>query len=104
MAAFVVVLLVSIENSFFGPIDTYPRLYKTARCPNSEWASVAVYRKKAYWFFMDTDIWVKVSDSRGNVVHEERLQQFDMWHDVAAYMHGEAPAGFCNKASITKGA
>ncbi len=83
---------------FFGPVDTFPRLYKTAQCSDSSWSSVGVYRKKAYWFLMDTDILVKVSDDQGNIVYEEKLFQFDTWGGVASTMHGDAPRGFCNKA------
>jgi hypothetical protein len=100
--ASMIALVALLDNSSFGPVDTHPRLYKTARCSDSEWALVAVYREKHHWFSNDTDIWVKIFDSRGKVVHGERLYQFDTWEDVEGYMRGDSPAGFCNKALIMK--
>ncbi len=105
--ATVVVLVATpfiIEFShFFGPIDTFPRLYKTAQCSDDSWKSVLIQRKKAYWFSSDTDILVKVFDSNGTVVHQERLLQVDLWGDVASHISGDTPAGFCNKALFMQG-
>ena len=85
-----------------GPIDTSPRLYKTAQCSDNSWKSVAVYLKKANRFSSDTDILVKIFDGQGDIVYEEKLQQFDTWEDAAGSIRGDAPAGFCNKELFVK--
>ncbi len=87
-------------SSVLGPVDTFPRLVKRVECPNSS-LSVAIYRKKHEWFSLDTDIFVRIYNERGNVVHEERLFQLDGWQKPP--MVGEAPVGFCNEVMWRNG-
>jgi hypothetical protein len=91
------VLFFLLVGSLYEPMDTFPRLYKTAACSDESWSSVAVHRRKSYWFSSDTDVVVTVSNSQGKIVHQERLYQFDSWNDLAGTMSETAPAGFCNK-------
>jgi len=101
--AVVVVLIVApiifLFVNFFGPIDTFPRLYKTARCSDPSWSTVSVYQKKAYWFALDTDVIVRVSDSEGNIVHEEWQCQNDLWMPQT---NNQTYSGYCNKALFVK--
>jgi hypothetical protein len=94
VAAFAAVVFILPSYTFFGPVDTFPRLYKTARCSDPSWSMVAVYQKKAYWFASDTDVIVRVSDGRGKLVHEERQIQNDYW---MRRDKDRTYAGYCNK-------
>jgi len=94
VAAVFAALFVLPSYTFFGPVDTFSRLYKTAQCPDSSWSTVAIYQKKAYWFALDTDVIVRVSDSEGNIVHEERQIQNDYW---MAPNNNQTYFGYCNK-------
>ncbi len=85
----------------FGPIDTFPRKFERVQCSDSS-LSVTVYRKKLRWFDFETDVFVRVSDNQGRIVHEEKLFNFDMWQDLQ--VTGEAPKGFCNQAMWKKNA
>jgi len=101
--AIVVVLIVApiifLFVNFFGPIDTFPRLYKTAQCSDPSWSTVAVYQKKAYWFALDTNVMVRVSDSEGNIVHEEGQIQNDHW---MPQNNNQTYSGYCNKTLFVK--
>ena len=87
-------------NKHFGPIDTFPRLYKTAQCPDGA-HSAAIYRRKVRWFsLMDsTDILLRVYDGRKTLIFEDRVYQLDVWGD----MDSRYPEVRCNGEEIRAG-
>ncbi len=72
-----------VFNAYFGPIDTFPRLYKAVECPGSS-HSVAIYRRKRSWLspMNDTEVILRVYNKQGAVVRDEVVTSLDLWADI----------------------
>jgi hypothetical protein len=72
-----------IFNVYFGPVDTFPRQYKTLACTGGS-HSVAIYRRKRSWLspMNDTEVILRVYDAQGNVVRDEVVTSLDLWDDI----------------------
>ena len=70
-------------NHLFGPLDSFPRLYKTVKCPDGLYTA-AVYRRKTTWLCPAEciEVIVEVHDSQGSVVQSERVTSIDVWGDM----------------------
>ena len=70
-------------NRLFGPLDTSPRLYKTAGCPDGSYTA-AVYRRKTSWLCPAEciEVIVEVHDGQGSVAQSERVTSLDVWSDM----------------------
>ena len=75
--------LLIIFNAYFGPVDTFPRLYKTLACTGGS-HSAAIYRRKRSWFspMNDTEVILRVYGAQGNVVRDEVVTSLDLWDDI----------------------
>lgn len=70
-------------NRWFGPLDNFPRLYKTATCPDGSYTA-AVYRRKTTWLCPANciEVIVEVHDGQKSVVQSERVTSIDVWDDM----------------------
>ncbi len=77
------ILSVWLITYLFGPIDTYPRIYKSFSSPDDA-LSVAIYRRRVHAIdpLAPVDVLLRVHDAKGHIVYEERLYELDMWDDL----------------------
>jgi hypothetical protein len=87
-------------NRLFGPLDSSPRLYKTAGCPDGSFTA-AVYRRKTSWLCPGecVEVIIEVHDGQGSVVQSERVTSLDMWSD----MDLRYPEVNCNEDTVRIG-
>jgi hypothetical protein len=87
-------------NRLFGPLDSFPRLYKETRCLDGSYTA-AIYRRKTSWLcpIECIEVIVKVHDNQGQVVQSEQVTSLAVWSD----MNLRRPEVHCNVDTITIG-
>jgi hypothetical protein len=94
------VLFTVAFNRLFGPLDNFPRLYKTAGCPDGL-HTIALYRRKTLWLCPAEciEVIVEVQGGQGSIVQSERVTSLDVWSD----MDLRYPELHCSENAISVG-
>jgi hypothetical protein len=82
-AVLVAVLFIFILVRLFGPLDPFPRMYKSAESPDGS-LKVELYRKKSGWLCLTQciDVLAQVHDNRQNLLFEDRIAHIYMWDEA----------------------
>jgi hypothetical protein len=89
-AVLVAVLFIFVLVRLFGPLDPFPRMYKSADSPDGS-LKVELYRKKSAWLCLSdcTDILVRVHDNRQNLLVEGSVLHLYMWNEASDGRYSE---------------
>ena len=106
IASISIVILITLSyigiSQSIEPFDTFARSDEPVKCPDGS-LSVVTYRRKIRWFASETELFVRVTDNKGRVVHEEMHGPFSLWNDSEMKIR-EMPEAYCNQSAWRKNA
>ena len=78
----------------FEPLDPFARGQETVKCTDG--SSVVFYQRKVGWFTEQTQLSVRLLDSRGKLIRTQSVGTFSHWNDSEMKVR-ETPQMFCEQ-------